>query len=73
MIKDLFHKIGSFFKGLWKALDPYKKNIIYPLLKILGIIIVCAVLVRVMSGNETLSDYAEKNPEIAYQSDSEAK
>ena len=58
------------FTTLTKKLDaliaPYKKNIIIPLLKIIGIIIVCAILVRVIGGNETLADYAEKNPELAY-------
>lgn len=58
-IKDTFEKI----KG---ALAPYQKNIIQPLLKILGIIIVCVVIARLMGGHETLAEYAAKNPEIAY-------
>ena len=29
-------------------------------------ILLCSVMVRVLSGSETLSDYAKANPEIAY-------
>lgn len=44
------------FKKLWQ-----------PLLLLALIIILCSILARVFSGPETLSQYAEKNPEIAYQ------
>lgn len=63
MKTKIIEKIKSFYTSYIK---PYRKNLIDPILKILAIIIVCAVLVRVMSGNETLSDYASKNPDIAY-------
>lgn len=59
-------KIKKYIDLLWDILKPYKKNIIIPLLKILGVIIVCAILVRLVSGHETLADYAAKNPDIAY-------
>lgn len=58
-IKDLISKID-------KAITPYKKNLIIPLLKIIGIIIVCVVIARLMGGHETLAEYAAKNPDIAY-------
>ncbi|MCQ2520270.1 MAG: hypothetical protein MJ107_07060 [Lachnospiraceae bacterium] len=61
-------KILSIYKKIKKTLAPYKKNIIMPLLEIIGIIIVCALIVRFMGGHETLAQYAEKNPDIAYQS-----
>ena len=63
--------LTDFFKKIDKKISPYKKNIIYPLLKILGIILLCAVLARLLNGHETLADYAAKNPEIAYQTKSE--
>ena len=37
-----------------------------PLCFLFLIILFCSVIVRVLSGQETLSDYAQKNPEIAY-------
>lgn len=62
-------KIVEMYTKIKKALAPYKKNIIIPLAKIIGIIIVCAVIVRLVSGHETLADYAKKNPDIAYQTE----
>ncbi len=53
-IKELFVKVKA-------ALAPYQKNIIQPLLKIIGIIIVCAVVAHLIGGNETLLEYAAKN------------
>ncbi len=53
-------KIKAFFKALGAYLSPYKKNIIIPLLKILAIIIVCAIIARYMSGHETLAEFAAK-------------
>ena len=53
-------RIKAFFKAIGASLAPYKKNIIIPLLKILAIIIVCAIIARYMSGNETLAEYAAK-------------
>lgn len=61
-------KILGLINRFRDAVRPYKKNIIIPLLKIIAIIILCAILVRVMGGHETLADYARKNPEIAYPS-----
>ena len=43
-----------------------KNKLLKPLLLIFSIILLCAVLSRVFSGSETLLEYAEKNPEIAY-------
>ena len=63
-------KIAEMYTKFKKALAPYKKNIIIPLFKLLGIIIVCAVIVRLMNGRETLADYARKNPDVAYQTES---
>ena len=64
-MKSLFERIGSFFKDKHKLirekLAPYEKNIIIPLAKIILIIIICAIIARVMGGNETLAEYAAKN------------
>lgn len=61
---ELFTKL---FNKINKAISPYKKNIIFPLLKILAVIILCLIILKLVGGNETLADYAAKNPEIAYQ------
>ncbi len=37
-----------------------------PLVFLITMILLCSVIVRVTSGSETLSDYAERNPELAY-------
>ncbi|MCR5675479.1 MAG: M15 family metallopeptidase [Lachnospiraceae bacterium] len=42
------------------------KNLIRPGLAMLLVVIGCGVTARFLSGAETLSDYAEKNPELAY-------
>lgn len=42
------------------------KQLLKPLATLLLLILVCAVLVRIISGSETLADYATRNPEIAY-------
>lgn len=42
------------------------KKILRPFGLLLLLILVCSAIVRVMSGAETLSDYAEKNPQLAY-------
>ena len=44
------------------------EKIIKPILILVAAIIACAILIRSISGNETLSQYAEKHPEIAYES-----
>lgn len=49
-----------------------KNKLLKPLLLIVVIIIFCSVLVRVFSGSETLTEYAGKNPEIAYQTKEKA-
>lgn len=49
-----------------------KNKLLKPLLLIVVIIIFCTVLSRVFSGSETLAEYADKNPEIAYQKKEEA-
>lgn len=59
-------KINDLISKIDKAITPYKKNLIIPLLKIIGIIIVCVVIARLMGGHETLAEYAAKNPDIAY-------
>lgn len=50
-----------------------KNKLIKPLILIVVIIVFCSVLVKVFSGTETLSEYADKNPEIAYQEKEEQK
>ena len=45
---------------------PMFNNYIKPAIMLIAGIIACSILVRVLSGNETLSDYAQKHPEIAY-------
>lgn len=42
------------------------KKLLRPLGFLLLLILVCSVAVRIISDSETLSDYAEKNPELAY-------
>ena len=64
--KSMKDKLIAFFKRIDKKISPYKKNIIYPVLKILAIIIICALIVHFVGGHETLAQYAEKNPDIAY-------
>ena len=59
-------KIKELFERIRKLLKPYQKNIIEPLLKIILVIAICAILVRIISGHETLSQYAEKHPDTAY-------
>ena len=59
-------KIIALFEKIRKALKPYQKNIIQPLLKIILIIIICVIIVHVISGHETLSQYADKHPDVAY-------
>ena len=39
---------------------------IKPALILIAAIVVCAILARSLSGNETLAEYAQKHPEIAY-------
>jgi len=66
--KPMKTKAVDALKRAYGVIKPYRKKLIDPLLKIIGIIILCAILVRVISGNETLSDYAKNNPDIAYSS-----
>lgn len=54
-------KIIIFLKKIQNLLAPYKKNIIIPLAKIIGIIILCVLIARYMGGHETLLEYAAKN------------
>jgi hypothetical protein len=60
-------KLKDFIAKLYTFLKPYKNTIIIPVLKILGIVIICALLVHFIGGHETLKQYADKNPDIAYQ------
>lgn len=55
-------KLKELYIRIRDALAPYQKNIIQPLLKIIGIIIVCAVIAHLIGGNETLLEYAAKQP-----------
>ena len=52
-----------------------KKQFIKPILKtifsLIALTIVCAFLVRTLTNSETLSDYAAKNPELAYREPAE--
>lgn len=43
-----------------------KNKLLKPLILIFSIILLCTILSRLFSGSETLLEYAEKNPEIAY-------
>ena len=54
-------KIITLYKEFIALIEPYKKNLIIPLLKIMVIIIVCAIVAHFMSGNETLLEYAAKH------------
>lgn len=54
-------KFKEFYEKIKGLLAPYRKNIIEPLLKILAIIIICAVVAHLMGGHETLLEYAAKN------------
>ena len=60
-------KFKDFITKLYTFLKPYKNTIISPLLKILAIIVICALLVHFIGGHETLKQYADKNPDVAYQ------
>lgn len=62
-------RIQAFFNKIHNIIKPYEKNLIFPVLKIIAIIIICAVLVRLLGGNETLSDYARNNPDTAYKTE----
>ena len=62
-MKEFIVNLKNKFKPVW---DAYGKKLILPVLKLLGVIIVCVVLVHLISGHETLADYASKHPEIAY-------
>ncbi len=42
------------------------QKLLKPLGFLLLMILLCSVIVRVLSGQETLTEYAEKNPELAY-------
>ena len=46
--------------------NKYIRQLLKPLFTIMAIIIVCSFLVRILMDSETLSDYAAKNPELAY-------
>lgn len=46
--------------------NEFIKQLLKPLFSIMAIIIICAFLVRVLTDSETLSDYAAKNPDLAY-------
>ncbi|MCR5178846.1 MAG: M15 family metallopeptidase [Lachnospiraceae bacterium] len=47
------------------------RNIVKPLIGLLLIITGCAITARFLKGQETLADYARKNPELAYKTDAE--
>lgn len=53
-------RIYELVKKIDDIISPYKKNIIIPLLKIIAIIIFCAIIARYLNGGETLADYANK-------------
>ena len=53
-------------RGEIKMNNKFLKQLLRPLLSILAIIIICAFLVRYLTDSETLSDYAAKNPDLAY-------
>lgn len=54
----IFKKIGFLAKEIWKA---YGKKMIIPILEIVGMIILCAILIYLLNGHETLAEYASKH------------
>ncbi len=44
----------------------FMKQVALPFFGLLALVIVCGFLARFLTGSQTLADYAEKNPEIAY-------
>ena len=54
---DFFKKIRFIATEIWKE---YGKKMIIPILEIVGMIILCAILVYVLNGHETLADYAAR-------------
>ncbi|MBP5153325.1 MAG: hypothetical protein ILP13_10495 [Lachnospiraceae bacterium] len=62
-MKEFIVNLKNKLKPIWAA---YGKKLIIPILELLGVIILCVVLVHIISGHETLADYAAKHPEIAY-------
>ena len=54
---NFFKKFTFLCKEIWKE---YGKKMIIPILEIVGMIIVCAILVYVLNGHETLAEYASK-------------
>ena len=65
-------RIKALIRWIGKILTPYKKTIIIPVLEIIAIIVICSLIVHFFSGHETLAQYADKHPEIAYQTVSDA-
>lgn len=53
-------QIKSFIGKIKEKLAPYQKNIIEPLLKILAIIIICAIIAHMLNSGETLAEFAAK-------------
>ena len=53
----IFKKIAFLAGELWKE---YGKKMIIPILEIVGMIILCAILVYFLNGDETLTEYAAK-------------
>ncbi|WP_408070288.1 hypothetical protein [Butyrivibrio sp. JL13D10] len=49
------------------------RQYIKPAIIMVAVIILCAILARVLSGNETLAEYAQKHPEIAYGGSNESE
>lgn len=46
--------------------EEQKRALTKPLIFLAGILLLCTILARSLSGGETLSEYASKNPDKAY-------
>ena len=65
-MKEFIVNLKKKLKPVW---DAYGQKLILPVLKLLGVIILCVILVHLISGHETLADYAAKHPDVAYSTD----
>ncbi len=54
---EFFKKIRFIASEVWKE---YGKKMIIPILEIVGVIILCAILVYLLNGHETLAEYAAR-------------
>ncbi len=57
LMGEFFKKIRFIASEVWKE---YGKKMIIPILEIVGVIILCAILVYLLNGHETLAEYAAR-------------